>query len=601
MSGPPLAGRPPFATDEPDSYYSSPSSSSSTPQQRTRFHIPSPHEERVNANKRTSAYDVYDNYLAAPSSSSSGPSSSSSSNPFASPTSSSSNNTSSNRDSGIGALLMSLDDSDSDSDSEESPAPRSKNAALAAAVSSNSNSSNGTGPTPNAHRLNPFTNPQGQGNPFETPPLQVQSRGPAGQPQMQQQQQTQRTVLAAPQPGYAAPIAALNLGQLTASAGSMPVPPQAAMTRQPQPPMPGMSMAVPAPVSMPHPHPHQHAPKGPPSTLQINTSIPLPMPAHSPFTPITPFTPGGAPFDPSRVASPHPLLPPVTPIVPAFVKPIASSVKGGKKGGAAPTPKPVGFDESVFGGGKQGGVGGGVETMEKERRSVETLDDEQGYPIPAPRRRGSGDGAGHGNAPGGAGGKGDEFWRRFSMVVREGIGRARRVHGSTKRKRSPTRSDIHARSHSSRSSPVDREGILQTRLSIIKAQIQVLNNDFNVMDIQVTLIKARIKSKDWFEIVHPRSCTSIASYEITSQRRRCVDFERIHFNLQLTTTSSTYYRNPKSNGVMIRHSIMMNGPRTNYNMGRTLVHEVGRWSELFHTFEGGCDEGVGDNVADTLP
>ncbi|KAF9553229.1 hypothetical protein CPC08DRAFT_237770 [Agrocybe pediades] len=428
MSGPPLAGRPPFATDEPDSYYSSPSSSSSTPQQRTRFHIPSPHEERVNANKRTSAYDVYDNYLAAPSSSSgpSSSSSSSSSNPFANPTSSSSNNTSSNRDSGIGALLMSLDDSDSDSDSDESPAPRSKNAALAAAVSSNSNSSSGTGPTPNAHRHNPFTNPQGQEqgqqqqqrqrqsrNPFETPPLQVQSRGPAGQPQMQQQQQTQRTVLAAPQPGYAAPIAALNLGQLTASAGSMPVPPQAAMTRQQHSSMPGMSM--PAPVSMPHPHPHQHTPKGPPSTLQINTSIPLPMPAHSPFTPLTPFTPGGAPFDPSRVASPHPLLPPVTPITPAFVRPVASN-KGVRKGGggAPPTPKPVGFDESVFGG-KQGGG------EEKERQSVETLDDEQGYPIPAPRRRGSGDGAGagHGNAPGGAGGKGDEFWRRFSMVVKE--------------------------------------------------------------------------------------------------------------------------------------------------------------------------------------
>ncbi|KAF9555993.1 hypothetical protein CPC08DRAFT_108618 [Agrocybe pediades] len=175
--------------------------------------------------------------------------------------------------------------------------------------------------------------------------------------------------------------------------------------------MPGMSMAMPAPVSMPHPHPHQHTPKGPPSALQINTSIPPPMPAHSPATPLTPFTPG---FDPFRVASLHPLLPPVTPIVPAPVKPLAASGKGGKKGAAAPTPKPVGFDESVFGG-KQGG--GGVE--EKERRRVETLDDEQGYPIPAPRRRGSGDGAGHGNAPGGAGGKGDEFWRRFSMVVRE--------------------------------------------------------------------------------------------------------------------------------------------------------------------------------------
>lgn len=46
---PPLAGRPPFATDEPDSVYES----SPGPQRRVRMQAP------PDPNGRTSAYDVY--------------------------------------------------------------------------------------------------------------------------------------------------------------------------------------------------------------------------------------------------------------------------------------------------------------------------------------------------------------------------------------------------------------------------------------------------------------------------------------------------------------------------------------------------------------
>lgn len=49
LSMAPLAGRPPFATDEPDSFYES----ASVPQRR----IPQP--APLNPNTRTSAYNVY--------------------------------------------------------------------------------------------------------------------------------------------------------------------------------------------------------------------------------------------------------------------------------------------------------------------------------------------------------------------------------------------------------------------------------------------------------------------------------------------------------------------------------------------------------------
>lgn len=38
-----------------------------------------------------------------------------------------------------------------------------------------------------------------------------------------------------------------------------------------------------------------------------------------------------------------------------------------------------------------------------------------------------------------------------------------------------------------------------------------------------------------------------------------------------------------------------------YNKGATLVHEIGHWLNLFHTFQGGCADGatVGDRIPET--
>lgn len=191
---PPLAGRPPFATDEPDSFYE-------TPQPQRRIRQPAP----PNPNARTSAYDVYDNYLHDPA----------------------------KRQSGAGALGLgfmngSMDDEDDEkrgyrqySSKHEEAQASSKHAMLATAT--------------------------GAGH--DEPPPQY---------------------IAAPRPGYAAPIAALNLSR-----------PEAAATP-----------AIRQPLENPF-EPQNHRGYGPPS----------------------PMTPLGVP------SSPHPLQPPMSPITPVFARP----------------------------------------------------------------------------------------------------------------------------------------------------------------------------------------------------------------------------------------------------------------------------------------
>ncbi|KAF8073493.1 hypothetical protein FPV67DRAFT_1576119 [Lyophyllum atratum] len=279
---PPLAGKPPYATDLPDSYYES----APAPTRRIRQQPP------PNPNDRSSAYDVYNSYLTA-------------------------DDKAASRQSGIGALglgLLNMDDDDDEDDDDS----------YARHKPQQPPSNPGASPSKHAALAAATANPSRHGKAASPPPSPK--------------------YIAAPQPGYAAPIAALNTLAH----------PEAVATPQGRPPASHLQNSEPRlknPFADPHPpsnHPHP------------SSNHPRP-PYHVTTSPT-----------PSMVSSsPHPLQAPITPITPVFARPAKPGIKFSD--GAVPRDpsKPImrgNFEETLL-----------------------------------PTR----------------GEKGDDFWRRFSMVAKE--------------------------------------------------------------------------------------------------------------------------------------------------------------------------------------
>jgi len=146
--------------------------------------------------------------------------------------------------------------------------------------------------------------------------------------------------------------------------------------------------------------------------------------------------------------------------------------------------------------------------------------------------------------------------------------------------------------------PVDR----------IRAQIERLNTDYNSTGFSFSLVNTTwIHDPEWFVNAYPGSAAEEEMKTIHNiGDARTLNIYTLIFNdttpsLGTSSMPSYYFRKPKLDGVMIRHTTLPGGSMKNFDMGRTLTHEVGHWLGLFHTFEGGCNDGIGDNIADTPP
>jgi len=143
---------------------------------------------------------------------------------------------------------------------------------------------------------------------------------------------------------------------------------------------------------------------------------------------------------------------------------------------------------------------------------------------------------------------------------------------------------------------------------MITSQIDVLNKDYNATGLQFALVDTtRTLNETWFRSVGP---SDNLQTEMKNALRKeggpndlhvyTVGFESGSGQglLGYATFPWSYTNAPSDDGVVILHTTLPNGAASNYNLGRTLTHEVGHWMGLYHTFQGGCS-GDGDFVADT--
>lgn len=142
--------------------------------------------------------------------------------------------------------------------------------------------------------------------------------------------------------------------------------------------------------------------------------------------------------------------------------------------------------------------------------------------------------------------------------------------------------------------------------SQVQAQINVLNTAYAPAGVRFNLVNTtRTRQATWFMNAAPGTAeqtqmkTALRVGGARELNIYTVGFLSLSGLLGYATYAHSYAGAPTDDGVVILYSTLPGGTRANYGLGQTMTHEVGHWVGLYHTFEGGCEDG--DEVADTPP
>jgi len=141
----------------------------------------------------------------------------------------------------------------------------------------------------------------------------------------------------------------------------------------------------------------------------------------------------------------------------------------------------------------------------------------------------------------------------------------------------------------------------------IHDQVDVMNRDYNATGVRWNLKGiSRVENKEWFHNIAPDSKEEEYMKRLYRKGNKTdlnvftLGFENKDAEglLGIATFPMDYAGAPQLDGVMLLHSTLPGSKSRQFSLGRTLVHEAGHWTGLYHTFQGGCDS-PGDEVDDT--
>ena len=124
--------------------------------------------------------------------------------------------------------------------------------------------------------------------------------------------------------------------------------------------------------------------------------------------------------------------------------------------------------------------------------------------------------------------------------------------------------------------------------SALQLQLDVLNDAFREHGFSFRLMQTtRTENSAWYSagLSSPEQDEMKAALRVGDASTLNVYFSAAGGALGYATFPSDYEFNPKDDGVVILNGSVPGGFVTSYNDGKTMVHEVGHWFGLYHTFQ----------------
>jgi hypothetical protein len=152
--------------------------------------------------------------------------------------------------------------------------------------------------------------------------------------------------------------------------------------------------------------------------------------------------------------------------------------------------------------------------------------------------------------------------------------------------------------HVIQSSTATNGGVTDTQ---IRNQISVLNAAYASANVSFNLVSIdRTTNNTWYGVAMGSTAESQMKAALRKGGKESLNLYTANIGgglLGWATFPADYTRAPSMDGVVMLNQSLPGGTASPYNLGDTGTHEVGHWTGLYHTFQGGCTGG--DSVSDT--